>query len=88
MRKPKTRSRKSKVSDKYGIEYKRFAKKQSIIFISKKKMGKESSRRLYLSLLSGKKDLDSKVKWFEKALTVWLDKYAKVTKVIAYSKRW
>lgn len=38
--------------------------------------------------MSRKIELDSKVECFEATLGAWLDKFAKVTRVTSYSKRW
>ena len=51
-------------------------------------MGGKNLLRPNLSCLSSKRELDSEVKWFETALGIWLDKFAKITKVTSYSKKW
>ena len=63
--------------------------KDKELFLKAKRDWEEKSLlRPNLSCLSSKRELDFEVKWFETALEVWLDKFAKITKVTSYSKRW
>lgn len=55
---------------------------------AKENWEKESFLRPYLLCLSSKMELDSEVEWFDATLGAWLDKFAKVTRVTSYSKRW
>ncbi len=41
-----------------------------------------------LDLHCAKQELDKEVEWFEKKLTELLNKYAKITQITSYSKRW
>ena len=56
--------------------------------VAKEEWEKESSNHPHLSLVSSQKDLDSQVLWFETRLSSWLDKYAKITRITSFSKRW
>ncbi len=61
---------------------------KELFLIAKGDWEEKSLLRPHLSCLSSKRELDSEVEWFEAALGVWLDKFANITKVTSYSKRW
>ena len=61
---------------------------EAALCIAKEEWEEKSSNYPYLLLSSNKNDLDSEVLWFETALGIWLDKYAKITRVTSFSKRW
>ena len=42
----------------------------------------------YLLYLSTKEDFEKEVEWFQSKIVELLDKYAKITRISAYSKRW
>lgn len=63
-------------------------KDKALFGTAKQDWEKESSLRPHLSHVSSKMELDSEVEWFEVTLGIWLDKFAKVTRLTSYSKKW